>query len=313
MFKFSLRNSPKIKFILSLDGGGVRALATIIFLKRLEESLDQPLYDKFDFFIGTSAGAISCLGIAINQMNTSELIDFWSNKNLNKILSDSVWEKRANTFKSTFGLRGQGSKYYDTGKIDLLRDHFQEKVLGDSNKPVCAVCYDLEIRKPVILSSYNNADLLVVDVANATSAAPTYYPTAKVGNRYLIDGAIVANHPSLHGYVEAKKLFPEHRLKVLSVGTGLDRKPISGKESQSWGTIGWLRHNLFGLMAESSLDHELAEGIIGENYLRVNSDLGEVSPELDDNSDTNLNKIIEMGESWWESQGEEALSLLSND
>ena len=66
-------------------------------------------------------------------------------------------------------------------------------------------------------------------------------------------------------------------------------------------------------MAESSLDHELAEGIIGENYLRVNSDLGEVSPELDDNSDTNLNKIIEMGESWWESQGEEALSLLSND
>ena len=49
-------------------------------------------------------------------------------------------------------------------------------------------------------------------MGDATSAAPIYYPTAKVGDRYLIDGAIVANHPVLHGYAEAKKMFPDHEI-----------------------------------------------------------------------------------------------------
>ena len=302
----------KTKYILSLDGGGVRALATVTFLNSLEKALKTPIYEKFDFFIGTSAGAVSCLAMAVNKMNSSELIEFWSQENLNQILSDSIWDKRANTLRSTLGLL-QGSKYKDKGKIDLLTDYFKEKKMGDSYKPVCAVCYDVQSRKPVILSSFKDKHLSVIEVASATSAAPTFYPTAKVGNRYLIDGAIVANHPSLHGFIEAKKVYPDTNFKVLSVGTGLDRKPIPGEESQSWGTIGWLRNNLFGLMAESSLDHELAEGILGENYLRINSELGDVNPELDDNSEENIKRIIDMGNSWWNIFEDRTLRLLSND
>ena len=98
---------------------------------------------------------------------------------------------------------------------------------------------------------------------------------------------------------------------VKSWGTGLDRKPIPGEESQSWGTIGWLRNNLFGLMAESSLDHELAEGILGEDYLRVNSELKDINPQLDDNSKENIEKIIEMGHSWWKIYGEKSLNLIN--
>jgi len=70
-------------------------------------------------------------------------------------------------------------------------------------------------------------------------------------------------------------------------------------------------HDLFGLMIESSMDHELAEELIGKNYLRVNSALGKVNRRLDDNSDSNIERVLAMGESWWELFGEQALDLLS--
>ena len=173
--------------------------------------------------------------------------------------------------------------------------------------------YDIESRSPVLFKSYAAEDksISLVDVGDATSAAPIYYPTAQVGDRYLIDGAIVANHPVLHGYAEAKKLFPESELRVLSIGTGLSKRPLKGEASKNWGIVGWLMHDLFGLMVESSLDHELAEDLIGEYYLRVNSPLNGVNRRLDDRSEANLNKIIKMGEDWWDKFGEKAVKLIT--
>ena len=70
-------------------------------------------------------------------------------------------------------------------------------------------------------------------------------------------------------------------------------------------------HDLFGLMLESSLDHELAEELIGNKYLRINSPIGKVNRRLDDKSKSNLEKIREMGESWWETFGQSTLDLLN--
>ena len=104
-----------------------------------------------------------------------------------------------------------------------LDKYFGDTKMSEAIKPVVILSYDIETRSPVLLKSYSETDkdITLVDAGDATSAAPIYYPTAKVGDRYLIDGAIVANHPVLHGYVEAKKIFPECELKVLSIGSGL--------------------------------------------------------------------------------------------
>ena len=72
-----------------------------------------------------------------------------------------------------------------------------------------------------------------------------------------------------------------------------------------------MMHDLFGLMVESSMDHELAEELIGRYFLRINSPLGKVNWRLDDNSDSNVERIEAMGESWWELFGEQSLNLLS--
>ena len=291
------------KFILSMDGGGVRTIASITFLKKLEEHLQVPLAEKFDFFIGTSAGAISCLGLAINQMSAADLMNIWSKENLIKIMTNSSWE-------TSLGIMQINPKYSNEGKREVLTEFFGDKKLKDANKPVAVTSYDIEKRLPVLLTSYTDQEISVVDSGDATSAAPVYYPTAEVGDRFLIDGGIVANHPVLHGYVEAKKLYPDNELVVLSVGTGLNKRSLKGKDSKKWGLIGWMMHDLFGLMVESSMDHELAEELIGKNYLRINSPLGRVNRRLDDSSDSNIERIISMGESWWEELGQRTLDLL---
>ena len=293
----------KKKYILSIDGGGVRTIASIIFLQKLEANLQIPLSEKFDFFIGTSAGAISSLGLSINKMSASDLMNIWSKENLVKTMTNSSWE-------TSLGIMQINPKYTNEGKREVLKEFFLDKKLGDAHKPVAVTSYDIEKRLPVLLTSYGDPDVSVVDSGDATSAAPVYYPTAQVGDRFLIDGGIVANHPVLHGYVEAKKLYPENDLVVLSVGTGLNKRPLKGQDSKKWGLFGWMMHDLFGLMVESSMDHELAEELIGKNYLRINSPLGRVNRRLDDNSDSNIERIISMGEGWWDEFGERALLLL---
>jgi len=292
------------KYLLSLDGGGVRELATVIFLAKLEKALGEPLYKKFDFFIGTSAGAITAMALSIAKMGGDNLLDLWSDETFERILDSSLWD-------SKLGLMQINPKYDGKGKEQVLTECFGNLKLGDASGDLAIVSYDIEERKPLLLTSYGNGNILAIDAGHASSAAPIYYPTARVGNRYLIDGGIVANNPVLHGYAEVKKLYPDSNVKILSVGTGLNKRPLKGKASQKWGLIGWLMHDLFGLMLESSLDHEIATEIIGKDYIRVNSPLGKVNRRLDDNNKSNLNNIRKMGEAWWQEFGDSALDLLN--
>ena len=289
-----------------MDGGGVRTLASITFLKLLEKKLGVKIHEKFDFFIGTSAGAISCLALASKNFSAIDLEKIWAPNNLKKTMQSSSWELR-------LGLLQSNPKYTNVGKREVLKKYFGKTILGESNKPVAVLSYDIQKRSPVLFRSYDkeDKDISLVDVGDATSAAPIYYPTAKVGNRYLIDGAIVANHPVLHGYVEARKLFPDSEIRVLSVGTGLSKRSLNGEASMKWGIVGWLMHDLFGLMVESSLDHELAGEIIGEHYLRVNSAINSVNRRLDDRSSSNIQRVVKMGEDWWEQFGDRTVKLLS--
>ena len=49
--------------MLALDGGGIRGVLTLSFLKRIEEVVGQPLHQYFDYIAGTSTGAIIAAGL----------------------------------------------------------------------------------------------------------------------------------------------------------------------------------------------------------------------------------------------------------
>ena len=302
-FKY-LTPSKKTKFILSLDGGGVRAIAAIVFLKQLEIASGKKIFDIFDFFIGTSAGGINALNIAGLEASCFELEKFWSKDNLSKTMTKSFWDNAS--FLQT------KPKYDGKGKRELLLEYFKDQSLGEAKKPVAVLAYDVEKRKPRLLSSYESPGIKMVSAASATSAAPIYYSTQEIDDgSWLIDGGIVANNPSLLGYSEAKKLFPGCEIKVLSIGTGINRRKINGPHSSKWGALNWLRHDILGIMLESSMFDEIASDLMGNSYFRVNSSTGLVNRRMDDTSDINLERIHLMGMDWWSEFGEDVTEFLN--
>ena len=63
------------KYVLSLDGGGVRGLATSVYLFELEKRLKKPLSSKFDLVVGTSTGGIIALVISVLEISKRENIN----------------------------------------------------------------------------------------------------------------------------------------------------------------------------------------------------------------------------------------------
>jgi patatin-like phospholipase/acyl hydrolase len=300
---FNFPWSKNYKKVLSLDGGGVRVIASIIFLKKLEESTGKSIFNLFDYFIGVSAGGVNALLIALNQLNATELEKFWSQKNLEKIMNRSFWDRR--TFFQN------KPKYKEEFKINLFKTYFQGSYLKDAKKPVAVLAYDLEKRKPRVIASYSDGKMMSRTVASATSAAPLYYPTVRTeDDSWLIDGGVVANNPCLIGYNEARKYFNTNKIKVFSLGTGINRKKIDGESSIEWGAFGWLKNDILGVLLESHLDHDVLYDLIGNNYLRVNSSIRDVNYVMDDYSSKNLEKIRSLGGQWWNKFGVNALEFI---
>ena len=53
------------KYVLSLDGGGVRGLASANFLRKLEFEMHKPLLEKFDLVCGSSTGGILAIALSV--------------------------------------------------------------------------------------------------------------------------------------------------------------------------------------------------------------------------------------------------------
>ena len=277
----------------------------IYFLKRLEQESSISIFESFDLFIGTSAGATNALLLGMNGSKISNLEKFWTVENLKKIMNQSFIDKT-----SIFQTR---PKYSNEGKKKILQTFFEDRKIGQSLKPVVVTAYDLEARKPILLSSYGDPEVTAVNAANASSAAPIYFPTASMEDgRWLIDGGIATNNPSLLGYVEAKKIFSTDNIKVLGIGAGLNKRKISGKNSRNWGALGWFRHDILGIMLESSLQNEILKDLIGDDYLRVNSSIGNVNRRMDDMSEKNLERIRVLADDWWQKYGKKSINFINS-
>ena len=51
-------------------------------------------------------------------------------------------------------------------------------------------------------------------------------------------------------------------------------------------------------MLESSLQNEILKDLIGDDYLRVNSSIGNVNRRMDDMSEKNLERIRLLADDW---------------
>ena len=319
------------KVILSLDGGGIRGAATTAFLARLDEALQQShgrtIRDCVDLFAGTSTGSIIALALARTGLPMERIDALYSVENARRIFAENG---------GLFALDGVNApKYVAEGKALVLKEALGEDTTiggGENGRHVLVVTYAIEKRVPVVFKSTDpaHAHLLAWQVADASSAAPTYFPTAAVmmsdepeSKRWLIDGGVVVNNPAMCAVVEAPRAWPGTALeevRVLSVGTGSMTRKINGPASRTWGSVGWFAQgHILDILTDERIVSYQARNLLGPgNYIRVNSGMSPQTwlPEppddaMDDVDEGNIAMLRTMGELWFDRYGEAALALLT--
>jgi hypothetical protein len=114
----------------------------------------------------------------------------------------------------------------------------------------------------------------MVDVAMATSAAPTYFPVARVHSHRLIDGGVWANNPSVIAISEAVSMLdvPLTSIRVLNVGT-MDAVDSHSKKLDNGGLLAWAAPAAPLLLTASSRGGQgTAEHLIGKgSYQRFDA------------------------------------------
>lgn len=240
------------KFVLALDGGGIRGIVSARILNSLEIKIQKATNDNtfrirdcFDLITGTSTGGILALLMSSLDFNMSRILQIYQNE-------------CSNIFKSSLLRRSIGilfkSKYDSQNFYESAYRLFGKKTLSDCKINCLIPSYDIKSCSPIFFSKDNssNYNFNLVDIAMATSSAPTYFPPTVVMNTHAdiayncIDGGIFANNPSLCGLIEIGKLNPEHNLSdfvIVSIGTGNSDKTKQAekfKKADDWGTITWL-------------------------------------------------------------------------
>ena len=303
---FSFLSKYSNKKIISFDGGGVRTIASLVFLKKLEAESGKKIVDIFDMFVGTSAGALNAACFAYGGFSADKVKRYWSKDYLDKIMKTSFFWDKASLIQAR-------PRYENEGRIEVLNEIFGDSTLKESIKPFLSFAYDIEKREHAVFDSMNTPDTSFVDAVASSSAAPMYFPTYQMQNKsWMIDGSIVSNNPTLIGYSYAKKILETENIKVFSLGSGQNKNKISGSSSSKWGGVGWLRNDIIGMLLDSEIHNSISQDIFKDNYLRINSPRGEINRFLDDDSDENLEKIHLMGMEWWSKFGDDALKFIED-
>ena len=204
--------------ILSIDGGGIKGLYSAKILEHLEEKYGV-ISDYFDMICGTSTGGLIAIALAL-KIPTSEISSLYENR------GQVIFPKR-NKWKGIIRQILWKGKYSDIPLREVLKELFGDKKIGDVNNLLCIPSYSVTDDRPWVFKyDHTEGELerdnktYCVDVALATSAAPTYFPICEIDyydSKQFIDGGVWANNPAMVGVIEAIKRFVGFGKKFTSI------------------------------------------------------------------------------------------------
>ncbi|MFL0293716.1 CBASS cGAMP-activated phospholipase [Mycobacterium sp. SMC-18] len=255
--------------VLALDGGGAKALFSAHVLARLEADLGISITDAFDLITGTSAGGILALALGAG-MRPAEIVEHY------EALSARVFPYRK-SHKLRYLLRPFRHAYSGEVLREALEQVLGQRLLGESGKRLVIPSWDVQVGEVHIFKTPHHERLRrdwkipMVDVAMATTAAPTYFPSASVDGQRLIDGGVWANNPSVIGIGEAVSMLgiPLRSIRVLNLGT-IDQRTTHPKrcDTGGWGTWASTATSLM-VTASTRGTQGTAAHLVGEdNYAR---------------------------------------------
>ncbi|MEQ1771585.1 MAG: CBASS cGAMP-activated phospholipase [Devosia sp.] len=237
--------------ILSIDGGGIRGLLPASVLAQLESRYlnGGKIGDHFDLIAGTSTGGIIALGLAFG-LEAQSIVDLYADH------GSEIFPPRPPISgmpltglmqKATRSLRGMTRYQYDRAPLEtLLRAAFGERVLGESTRRLAIPSFDgygeVNVFKTPHHKDYQKDwSEKAVDIALATSAAPTFFSTFRNGTRQFADGGVWANNPIMIALVDALACYDVDRsqIDILSLGCADGEYKITADQELKGGIWHW--------------------------------------------------------------------------
>lgn len=312
--------------ILSIDGGGIRGIIPGTILRILEQRIQKRvndenarLVDYLDFVAGTSTGGILSLGMLIPDKenpkrplyNMKQIVDLYMDYG-NQIFHVPKKHKIA----SLNGVRRE--KYPNAQLKKTLKSYFGDTLLSELLRPCLITAYEIQARKAHFFTQTDARktdarNYLVRDVAQATSAAPTYFEAALINSKLqvsypFIDGGVFANNPALCAYAEVRDMKINEVVKptsidmfLLSLGTGSVKEPYPYNKVKDYGMVQWIKPLINIMMSGNSetVSYQLKKlfeaGNNSNGYIRIEPELYNASPDMDDASEKNLKALDEAG------------------
>jgi predicted patatin/cPLA2 family phospholipase len=284
------------RYLLSIDGGGIRGIIPAMALLKLEQITNRPARETFAFAAGTSTGAILAASVAAG-IPASRIVSLYKYRGRDIFKPQKPW--------STAREYTCGHKYDTENLHDVMRKEFGAAAgwrLNDSPIDILITAKGLADTKPwyFVKDQPNNSrltgNLQMIDCATASAAAPTYFNPwqmpAPVSGK-LVDGGVgVTGNPVYQACVEAFYYSPGYtpeETTIVSFGTGRFVKKSDPKLITDWLT--WVLNAL--LHAPGEQQTELVERHFSQSrFYRFEPDLPE---DIDMDDISRINDLEETG------------------
>jgi len=257
-----------VKRVLAIDGGGMHGIIPAYILREIEVAISAPIGRRFDLIAGTSTGGIIALGLTSpGGMTAQQMLEFY-------------WDHGPEIFKKrwTFPLT---NKYRPDALRRLLRQKLGAGAMLSESRPHCMVtAYHMVDRRLEVFKSWRGEAIKRWMAAMATSAAPTYFPPFMD----WWDGGVSANNPAMCAYVEARRLWPDEPIRVVSLGTGTSVKSIGPRSRAARRPAAFALHKMISVFMDGQMDapdYQLKH-LLGRDYTRLQGPFRKASDEMDD-------------------------------
>ena len=267
---------------LALTGGGFRGLFAAQALQCMEEHIGHPVGRHFDISCGTSIGGIVALAVAF-EIPMKKVVEVFT------VQGDKIFPPH-DTPEGKLGIGYDLFKHRNKPRYSStpLREAIallipEDALLSDAIHPVAIPAVNVTEGRPQVFKTRHKPEwhrdwkLKVIDVALATSAAPTFFELAEVSGSLYSDGGLFANAPDLIACHEAEHYFnvPIEAVRILSIGTTTKSYSISFNAGREFGVADWMQGaRLFSVMisAQQQFVDQLMSHRLGGRYLRLDKE-----------------------------------------
>ena len=222
----NVANDDETFWMLSIDGGGIKGILPLYFLRELEIRSGVEVYNLFQMFSGTSIGGIIALILSQKKYSADLLLKKMMGPYKNMIFTEKCQYKYAlgiretiydssgletlllNEFGNQLTLKNSQGNYLITANINKISKNKKEIIkpcfFGRLNVKESNVSglFKINVNDNTSFKKKDGFEYTqVYKIARATSAARPYFEEIKINDCKFIDGGYRVNNPSYLAYL----------------------------------------------------------------------------------------------------------------